>query len=150
MIVGVDPGERRVGVALADLETRFARPHEVIDARERDPVERIAAIASEVAAALIVVGRPTSLSGMAGPAVDVQQRFVAALREGTAVEVREYDERFTSVVAERSLRAAGVKPRDLKSRRDAVAAQVMLQSFLDSTTDLSRDGGRADDGRAWD
>jgi putative Holliday junction resolvase len=47
--------------------------------------------------------------------------------------VREFDERFTSVVADRGLRAAGVKAKDLKSRRDAVAAQVLLQDYLDAT-----------------
>ena len=50
MIVGIDPGERRVGVAVADLETRFARPLEVIDRQATDAVERITAIVQELEA----------------------------------------------------------------------------------------------------
>ena len=133
MIVGIDPGERRVGVAVADSETRFARPLEVIDRQATDAVERITAIVQELEAELIVVGRPTGLSGRSGPAVELQQRFVAELSAKLSVEVREFDERFTSVVADRGLRSAGVKDKDLKSRRDAVAAQILLQDYLDST-----------------
>ena len=133
MIVGIDPGERRVGVAVADLETRFARPHEVIDRQETDAAVRISAIVQELGAELIVVGRPTGLSGRSGPAVELQREFVAELTEAVSVEVQEFDERFTSVVADRGLRSAGVKGKDLKTRRDAVAAQVMLQDYLDAT-----------------
>lgn len=133
MIVGIDPGERRVGVAVADLETRFARPHEVIDRHEVDAIVRIVAIVQELEADLIVVGRPTGLSGRSGPAMESQGAFVAELTGAVSVEVREFDERFTSVVADRGLRSAGVKARDLKSRRDAVAAQIMLQDYLDAT-----------------
>jgi putative holliday junction resolvase len=133
VIVGIDPGERRVGVAVADLETRFARPLEVIDRREVDAVGRISAIVRETRADLVVVGRPTGLSGRPGPAVESQRTFVAELREVVSVEVREFDERFTSVVADRGLRSGGLKPKDLKSRRDAVAAQIMLQDYLDAT-----------------
>lgn len=142
MIVGIDPGERRVGVAVADLATRFARPFEVIDRREVDAVKRISDIVGELGAELIVVGRPTGLSGRSGPAVESQRRFVAELTEAIAVEVQEFDERFTSVVADRELRSAGVKAKDLKSRRDAVAAQIMLQDYLEATKP-SIDGERA-------
>ena len=123
-----------MGVAVADFETRFARPLEVIDRKETDAVERIIDIVREFEAHYIVVGKPTGLSGRAGPAVAVQQEFVEALTAASPVEVREYDERFTSVLADRGLRSAGVKAKDLKALRDAVAAQVMLQGYLDSTT----------------
>ncbi len=142
MIIGIDPGERRVGVAVADLETRFARPHEVIDRQQVDAVGRISAIVQELGAGLVVVGRPTGLSGRSGPAVESQEEFVAELAEAVSVEVREFDERFTSVVADRGLRSAGVKAKDVKSRRDAVAAQIMLQGYLDATKS-SIEGGRA-------
>ena len=145
MIVGVDPGERRVGVAVADFETRFARPLEVIDRNETNAVERIIDIVRELDAHCIVVGKPTGLSGRAGPAVEVQQEFVAALVAVSPVEVREYDERFTSVLADRGLRAAGVKTKDLRALRDAVAAQVMLQDYLDSTRSDSTAGSSPTD-----
>lgn len=129
--MGVDPGARRVGVALADLETRFARPLEVIDAAVADPVERIAAIVAESNVQLVVVGRPVGLSGRDGPAVAEQQALVGRLKERLSVPVEEHDERLTTVVAEQGLRASGAKSRARKEARDAVAAQVMLQGYLD-------------------
>ncbi len=128
----MDPGERRYGVAFADLETRFARPLEVIDARHTDPVARIAELAREHAAVKIVVGRPVGLSGEDGPAVAARGSFAALLRAATDVEVTEHDERLTTVIAEQGLRAAGSGARGRAQVRDAVAAQVLLQSFLDA------------------
>ena len=132
MILGIDPGQRRIGIAEADEETRFARPVEVIDVELADPINRIAQLVREKAATLVVVGRPTGLSGTDGPAVDVQQSFVAELRNALEVEVREYDERLTTVIADQGLRAAGGKRGSRTALRDAVAAQVMLQGYLDS------------------
>jgi putative Holliday junction resolvase len=131
MILGVDPGERRVGVAIADEETRFARPLEVVDASVADPVARIAQLARENEATLVVVGRPLALSGEAGRAVEDAAPFVAALRDAVEVDVVEHDERLTTVIAERSLRAGGADRAARKRLRDAVAAQVMLQGYLD-------------------
>ena len=130
MILGIDPGSKRVGVAAADLETRFARPVEVIDASTTDPLARIGDLVGELEAELVVVGRPVGLSGRAGPAVDEQQRFVVRLRASLSVPVEEFDERLTTTVADQGLRAAGGKRP--KGIRDAIAAQVMLQGYLDS------------------
>ena len=132
MILGVDPGERRVGIAVADLETRFARPVEVVDSRATDAVARVVELAVELGVSAIVVGRPVGLSARAGPAVEAQRRFVHALRAATHVAVEEFDERLTTVIAERALRAAGARPGARRAARDAVAAQVMLQGYLDS------------------
>jgi putative pre-16S rRNA nuclease len=133
MILGVDFGARRVGVAVADRETRFARPVEVIDVSATDPVGRIVALARDLGARLIVVGTPLTLSGERGPAAATQTEFVARLRSATSAVVEEYDERLTTVVAERSLRAAGASAAIRRRVRDAVAAQVMLQGYLDAS-----------------
>ena len=133
MILGVDPGERRVGVALADEETRFARPLEVIDVAATDPVQRIGALVAEHEVSLVVVGKPVSLSGAQGPAVENAAPFLVALRAALPVDVVEHDERLTTVIAERGLRAGGAGREARKRIRDAVAAQVMLQGYLDST-----------------
>ncbi len=132
MILGIDPGSKRTGVAIADLETRFARPLEVIDVTSVDPVARIAELAREVGATLVVVGKPVSLSGGAGPAVEQQSTLVARLRGVLEVPVAEHDERLTTVVAEQGLRAGGASRAGRKTMRDAVAAQLMLQGYLDS------------------
>ena len=132
MILGIDPGERRTGVAAADSETLWARPLEVIDARAGDPVARIAALVDELDATLVVVGRPTALSGRRGPAVQIQRAFLDRLRANLAVPVEEFDERLTTVAAERRLREGGARPNKVKEMKDAVAAQLMLQDYLDS------------------
>ncbi|HYN36013.1 MAG TPA: Holliday junction resolvase RuvX [Actinomycetota bacterium] len=132
MIIGVDPGERRTGVAVADLETRWARPLEVIDAQDTDPVARIAELVMELNTTVVVVGRPTTLSGDSGPAVEAQQDFVARLRAAVEADVEEFDERLTTVAAERRLREAGATAATRKAIKDAVAAQLMLQDYLDS------------------
>lgn len=134
MILGIDPGSRRIGVAAADRETRFARPLEVIDTASTDPVARISRLVRDLEADLVVVGRPVSLSGRSGPSVEARSEFVRSLREALEVLevlVVEHDERLTTVVAEQGLRAAGGRAKARKKVLDAVAAQVMLQGFLD-------------------
>jgi putative holliday junction resolvase len=133
MILGIDPGRRRVGVAVADWVTRFARPLEVIDRSRTEPVARITELVRSLGVTSVVVGRPVGLSGEPGPALHDQQALVESLRSSVDVEVCEFDERFTTVVAERALVASGASARVRRSRRDAVAAQVMLQGYLDST-----------------
>ena len=132
MILGIDYGARRIGVAAADDETRFARPLEVIDTATSDPLERIGELIRELGATAVVVGRPVGLSGRPGPAVAAQQEFVRRLRASIPVEVREQDERFTTVEAERALRDAGAGPDVRRRARDAVAAQMLLQAYIDS------------------
>ncbi|HWC14946.1 MAG TPA: Holliday junction resolvase RuvX [Actinomycetota bacterium] len=133
MILGIDPGARRVGVAVADLETRFARPVEVIDAKDTDVAARVSQLVTELGVERIVVGRPVGLSGNAGAAVDRQQELLAALRGACDVEIVEYDERLTTVMADRALRAAGRSTRQTRTIKDAVAAQILLQGYLDAT-----------------
>ena len=133
MILGIDPGERRVGVAVADNETRFARPVEVIDRRSVDAVGRIVELVRELEVERVVVGRPVGLSGEAGAAVDRQQELVEALRAACPVDIVEWDERLTTVIADQALRASGKTAKQSKDIRDAVAAQILLQGYMDAT-----------------
>jgi putative holliday junction resolvase len=133
VILGVDPGERRVGLAIADSKLRFAHALEVIDVRAGDPMVRIAEIVGERGVTTVVVGKPLGLRGVSGAAVAAQKDFTSRLRAVIDVVVTEYDERLTTVVAERALRSAGAPAAVRRGARDAVAAQVMLQGFLDAT-----------------
>lgn len=132
MILGIDPGQRRIGLALGDRETRFARPLEVIDTSEVDPVARIKEVIADNGVDLVVVGRPVGLSGIEGPAMEAQKTFLVMLRSELDVEVDVYDERMTTVLAEQGMRAAGASSKKRKAIRDSVAAQVMLQGYLDA------------------
>lgn len=132
MILGIDPGSRRIGIAAAESSTRLAYPVEVVDAERIDPVERISALVSELGAEAVVVGRPLGLSGRPGPAAARQAELVAALKAELAVPVLEHDERLTTVIADRAMRSAGAGRGARRRRADAVAAQVMLQGYLDS------------------
>ena len=133
MILGIDPGARRVGLALADLETRFARPLETVDRNEADAIERIKVVISEHDVTKVVVGRPVTMAGALGRSAEEQKSFLVALRAALSVEVDVYDERLTTVIADRRLTEAGVSSQKRKAIKDAVAAQVMLQGYLDAT-----------------
>jgi putative holliday junction resolvase len=131
--LGLDLGERRIGVAVSDSAGTVASPYAVVERvgdRDREHAHLLA-LADEVAADLIVVGLPLSLDGTLGPAARGVLDEVDELAARTSLPVRTYDERLTTVSAERALRAGGVKGRDRRQVVDKVAAAVMLQAWLD-------------------
>jgi putative holliday junction resolvase len=136
VILGIDPGTERVGLALADAETRFAYPLRTV--RRVEAVNEIGEVVSERSVTTIVVGRPLSLSGESGTATRLADALIEELRAAlpSSVTILEFDERFTSVLAERQMRSAGVSSRKARGRVDEIAAQVMLQGFLDSRGEL--------------
>jgi putative Holliday junction resolvase len=138
-VLGVDLGARRIGLALSDPLRVLAGPLAVLE-RTGDRAADHAAIlryAAENEASVIVVGLPLSLAtGRPGPAARATQEEVAELGERAAscdppVTVETYDERLTTVTAQRSLATGGVRAKDRRSKVDKVAAAVMLQSWLD-------------------
>lgn len=136
--LGVDLGERRIGLALSDPTRTVASPHEVLTraAKVADDHAAILAVARDAGATTIVIGLPLSLSGRIGPAAKAALAEIDALRQAAPpeIEVLAHDERLTTVTAERSLNEARVK-RDARKRVvDKVAAAVMLQSWLDGET----------------
>ena len=134
-VLGVDLGSRRIGLALSDPGRAIASPLSVL-ARAKAQVEdhrSIVAVARENEAVAIVVGLPISLSGGLGPAARATLEEVEAL-QGIAgdLPVEVYDERLTTITAERSLNEARMS-RDARRRVvDKVAAAVMLQSWLET------------------
>ena len=129
-ILGIDPGERRVGVALSDPEGVIASPHSIVAARVA--VELIAKIADENDVRAIVVGLPLTLGGDEGAAANAARRLGAQIAEATGRNLVYWDERFTSVQAERALVAGGMKRKDRRATTDKVAAALLLQSYLDA------------------
>ena len=134
--LGVDLGERRIGLALSDPARIVASPHDVIvrsGDREADH-QAILAAATAAEATTIVVGLPLSLSGRHGPAAKAALGEIDELRGAASpgIEVVAHDERLTTVTAERTLREARLDPQARREVVDKVAAAVMLQSWLES------------------
>lgn len=132
--LGIDIGTRRIGVALSDSAGTVATPYEVVDRsgdRGRDH-RRIAALVDEAGADVVVVGMPLSLDGSVGPAAQAVLDEIDQLRGVVAAEIVTWDERLSTVQAERSLRAGLVRKGKRRRVVDQVAATVILQSWLDA------------------
>jgi putative Holliday junction resolvase len=132
--VALDIGTRRIGVAMSDSAGTVATPYEVVTRsgdRSRDH-RRIAALVEEAGAGIVVVGLPLSLDGSTGPAAQTILAEVDELRAALPVDVVTWDERLSTVEAERSLRAMRVRKGRHRQVVDQVAATVILQSWLDA------------------
>lgn len=129
--LGIDVGERRIGVALCDELGLLATPLTTIQVRGQELTE-LARIARERDVALVVVGLPRSLSGQEGPQARVVRDFAARLAPYLAVPLAFWDERFTTAEAERVLLARGLSREQRRARIDAVAAAILLQDYLDA------------------
>lgn len=130
--LGIDPGDARVGVAISDELGMLAHPLETIDVRTSDPVKRIATLVAEKAVDVVIVGVPRNMDGTFGPAAEKSRALIASLKEIVSCRVLPWDERLTTVSAERALREAGRKAKDQRKVVDQAAAQIILQSWMDS------------------
>jgi len=132
-ILALDPGSVRVGVAISDELGMIAQPLEFIPAEPfADFLERLKQILAEKQVALILVGLPRNMDGSYGPAALKVQEFVALLKTALAVPIRTWDERLTSVQANRLLVEANVRRDKRKGKVDQLAAAILLQSYLDA------------------
>lgn len=130
--LGIDLGDARVGVAVSDDLGMLAHPMETIQVKTGRVMQRILEIAKEKETQTIVVGMPRNMDGSFGPAAVKAREFIEALKLETTCRVVPWDERLTTVSAQRSLHEAGKNARDQKAMIDQVAAQILLQSWLDS------------------
>ena len=142
--MGIDYGTARIGIALSDEMQMLAHPAEtIVVAKSADPVARIAAIVLEKNVERIVVGLPRHMNGSAGVSASEASEFAEKLRAKVACEVRTWDERLSTVAAHRALREAGKSTRQTRDYVDQVAAQMILQGYLDSLE--SNQGGAQPD-----
>lgn len=132
--LGLDLGSKRIGVAVSDLSGTIASPLTVIQrGRSRQHDHRlIAELVSAEEAECVVVGMPRSLSGADGPAARAARIEASALASVVGVPVETYDERFTTVTANRALIEGGMRAPARRQVVDKVAAAVILQSWLDA------------------
>jgi putative Holliday junction resolvase len=131
--LGLDIGKRRIGLAVSDPLGFVARPVETVQSVSLNvDIARIAEIARQLEAEIIVVGDPVHMSGEAGTMSNRAHKFGEALRQASGLPVEYCDERLTSVEAHRILQEAGVPLKKVRQQIDAMAAAVILQSYLNT------------------
>lgn len=130
-ILGIDLGRARIGVAVSDELGMLAHPVETIPAKT-DATRRIAEIVREKDAERVVIGLPRHMNGSVGTGATEALVFAKKLQALLPCEVVTWDERLTTTAANRALHESGRKTRDSRGVVDQVAAQMILQSYLDS------------------
>ncbi|MCQ4086267.1 Holliday junction resolvase RuvX [Saccharibacillus sp. JS10] len=133
-LLGLDYGDRRIGVAVSDAFGWTAQGIEVIHRREGNDsyLERIVELAKSNEVEEVVVGLPKNMNGTIGPRGELCIEFAESLREVLGLPVHLWDERLTTVSAERTLLEADVSRKKRKQVVDKIAAGLILQNYLDS------------------
>ena len=130
--LGLDIGDKRIGVALSDPQGILASPFTIINRKdERLDIEAITDIISQQQVKQIIVGLPRSMDGSIGKQAEKVKTFVQKLCGHTEVPVLFRDERLTTVSAKRLMRAVNTPKTREKARYDAIAAALILQGYLD-------------------
>jgi putative Holliday junction resolvase len=133
-VLAVDPGSKRVGLAVSDPTATIAQPLTTIESEPRDTLAgRLAEVAKVQEATRIVVGLPRRLDGSLGPEAKSARELGQELRKTSGLPVEFVDERLTTALAERSMIATGVRRAKRRATIDQVAAAILLQSHLDSS-----------------
>jgi putative Holliday junction resolvase len=135
--LGIDFGRARIGLAISDELGMLAHPLETIR-MGADAVARIAAVVREKKIDCVVVGVPRMMSGQLGPAAEEANAFTEKLRAVIKCKIVAWDERLTTVAAHRALQDAGKKSKETRGYVDQVAAQMILQGYLDRQEMLNR------------
>jgi putative pre-16S rRNA nuclease len=134
-VLAVDLGTRRIGAALSDPTGTIASPLETITVAGppgRRTVERVAELCRRHGVARVVVGWPRNMDGSRGPAARQAEAFAERLRTALSLPVEMWDERLSSVSAERTLLEAGARRDERRRSRDRVAAALILQGYLEA------------------
>jgi putative Holliday junction resolvase len=131
-ILGIDHGTKRVGLAISDETGTIAQPLEFIPA---EPAQKLLAGIAEIVkvrnVAEVVVGLPRNMNGTYGPSAEKAREFAASLEKALTISVKTWDERLTTVQANRLLIEGGVRRDKRKEKVDSTAAAILLQSYLD-------------------
>jgi putative pre-16S rRNA nuclease len=131
-VLAVDPGTKRVGLAISDPTGTIAQALATVSAEPRDTLAaRLAKIAGEQEVEAIVVGLPRRLDGSDGPEAKAARQLARELGKACRLPIDMVDERLTTAAAERSLIEAGVRRKSRRASIDRVAATLLLQSHLD-------------------
>lgn len=135
-VMAVDLGTARTGVAVSDELGMLAQPWKTLPGGEA-ALDAVRAAMDEIKPSRVLVGLPRNMDGSFGPAAESAREFAENLRASCACPVELWDERLTTVAAQRALRESGRKSRDQRGVIDQVAAQILLQSWLDRSPCVS-------------
>ena len=136
-VLGVDFGEARIGVAISDGLGMLAHPRETIrwskdkPGTEKAAYKRLGEIVRQERVRMVVLGLPRNMDGTEGPAASKARACAERIRKETGCEVKLLDERLSTVAAQKALHASGRNTKQSRPVIDQVAAQIILQSFLD-------------------
>lgn len=131
-VLGIDLGEKRVGLAISDPMGMIASPYDVWDGRDRDGLPgRIRRLVEERSIGTVVVGLPNRTDRLGGEKAEACEAFARVLRERLQVPVEMMDERLTTVIAHQAMCEGGVKEKKRRQSVDKIAAVIILQSWLD-------------------
>lgn len=133
IILAVDYGDKRTGVAVCDKNEILASPVCTIDEGYAPKlIEKISALVGEHKAELIVVGKPVNMDGSEGERAQKCADFADDISNALNIPVEMFDERMTTVIAHQSLNVTNTRGKNRKSVVDALSAQIILQDFIDS------------------
>ena len=133
-LLGIDYGEVRIGLAIADMLLRIAHPHSVIQSGG-DAISKINLLIEDKGVEKVIIGLPRSLDGSEGPQAAESRRFGKEIAEITGVDIEYQDERLSSREADSILNDLGKNSREKRAIADAHQAAIILQSYLDSLGD---------------
>lgn len=132
-VLGIDYGQARIGIALSDPTGLFAQPMGLVRRKtDEQAIQEIISMVHEHTVEQCVVGLPRNMNGSEGIRAEQCRAFASLLGEGLNIPIDLYDERLTTVAAERMLKSADVNRKDRKKVVDSIAASMMLQGYLDS------------------
>src|SRR4030042_5379345 len=124
-LLGIDYGEKKVGLAIADTETRIASPYKILT-NDKDLLGKIKDICLKEEIGKIIVGVPLTLKSASSRQTNIVLKFIDKLKKATYIEITEQDERLSSAYAKSLMKEMKIKHMD-----DDVAAMIILQSYLD-------------------
>lgn len=132
--LGLDYGDRRVGIAVSDENKEISFPRDFLEYEsEKALLSEIKKICENENVTKIVLGLPIHMDGTFGHRAKITQNFFDKLKEAIpGMEVAFFDERLSTEFAVKSLRGQGIKAKDQKGKRDALSAQIILQNYLNS------------------
>lgn len=131
-VLGIDLGEKRIGLAISDPTGMIASPLDIWDGRDKDGLPgRIAHLVEERGIGTVVIGLPNRTDGRASEKVEAFKEFAEQLRGRLKVPVEFEDETFTTVLAHRAMQEGGMKAKKRRQTVDKIAAVIILQGWLD-------------------